>query len=189
MYKRLKELRKELGITQQELADQIGVGRSNIGKYESGAGKPSAAAISLICSKFNVSEEWLRDGVGEMFCPLNRDDEIEKAVRSLLDGESDSFKSRLIQILAGLSSSDWERLEKEASKLFQNRFPASELAASKEAKPIENDDDQPMTVEEAEAAYIKSRSKLAKKTERSALSTTAESSTLKNNSEQKHKIG
>ena len=171
MYKRLKELRKELGITQQELADQIGVSGSNVGKYESGAGKPSAAVISLICSKFNIREEWLHNGTGEMFRPLSRNDEIEKAVRSLLDEESDSFKSRLIQILADLSPSDWERLEKEANKLFQNCLPASELASSKETESIENDD-QPMTIEEAEEAYIKSRLEIVKKKERSVSSTT-----------------
>ncbi len=63
----IRRLRKELDITQQEFAERIGVSRANIGKYETGISEPSAAVLSLICREFNVNEEWLRTGEGEMF--------------------------------------------------------------------------------------------------------------------------
>lgn len=74
--KRLKELRKELGLTQQEFADKLGIKRNTIATYEAGKSKPSDSAIVLICNTFNVSIDWLRNGSGEMFLP-DAGDELE----------------------------------------------------------------------------------------------------------------
>ena len=67
MNERMKKLRKALGLTQQEFADKIGIVRGNIATYETGKSKPGDAVVSLICREFNVNEEWLRTGNGEMF--------------------------------------------------------------------------------------------------------------------------
>lgn len=66
---RLKNLRKALGLTQQEFSDKLKVSRSNIATYEVGKNNPAEAVINLICREFNVSETWLRTGEGEMFIP------------------------------------------------------------------------------------------------------------------------
>ena len=69
MYKRLKKLRNELEMTQQEFADVLGTARGNISAYEVGKNAPSDAVISLICKtdfpKGRVNETWLRTGEGE----------------------------------------------------------------------------------------------------------------------------
>lgn len=70
---RIKNLRKALGLTQQEFADRIGTTRNNIAGYETGRREPSAAAINLIIAKLNVNEEWLRTGEGEMFRQTEED--------------------------------------------------------------------------------------------------------------------
>lgn len=67
MNERIKKLRKALDLTQQEFADKIGIVRGNIATYETGKSKPGDAVVSLICREFNVNEEWLRTGNGEMF--------------------------------------------------------------------------------------------------------------------------
>jgi len=64
---RIKKLRKILHLTQQEFADQLGIKRNTVATYEIGRSTPSDAAVSLICATFNVREEWLRSGVGEIF--------------------------------------------------------------------------------------------------------------------------
>lgn len=69
MKERLKKLRKELDLTQQEFADRIGISRGNIATYETRDGSPGSSVINLICREFNVSETWLRTGEGEMFLP------------------------------------------------------------------------------------------------------------------------
>lgn len=67
MKERLKKLRKKLNITQQEFADKIGIKRNSYANYETGRNKPIDAIIKSICREFNVNEEWLRNGTGEMF--------------------------------------------------------------------------------------------------------------------------
>ena len=49
MNERLKRLRKELDITQQEFADKLGTARNNIAGYETGKRQPSDAVMTLIC--------------------------------------------------------------------------------------------------------------------------------------------
>ncbi len=164
MNERLKKLRKVLDLTQQQFADRIGSKRNTVAKYETNANTPSTAVISLICREFNVNEEWLRYGIGEMFLPESRHDEIEKVVRNLLTEETDSFKSRFVTMLARLTTSDWERLELEAMRLLN--LKKEETSDSIEPTDIEE------RVAKAEEEYIKSISSSVKKTNSVALPTT-----------------
>lgn len=117
MNERLKELRKSLNLTQQAFADRIGIARGNIGAYEVGKNAPSDAVISLICKEFNVNEEWMRYGTGDMFAHLNRQQKIAQFSADLFRSEEESFKSRLIMALAELDEEDWVLLEKIAKKI------------------------------------------------------------------------
>lgn len=111
MNERLKKLRKTLDLTQQEFANKLGSTRDNIGGYETGRRNPSAAVISLICTKFNVNETWLKTGEGEMFIELTKEEEIATFIGEVLRDEDDSFKKRLISGLAALDETGWEVLE------------------------------------------------------------------------------
>ncbi len=57
--KRLKELRKEKGITQAELAKAVGLSQSIISAYELEMYEPTATAIVLIANYFNVCADYL----------------------------------------------------------------------------------------------------------------------------------
>ena len=52
---RLQELRKEKGLTQEELAGKLYVSRTAISKWESGRGYPSIDSLRLISKFFSVS--------------------------------------------------------------------------------------------------------------------------------------
>lgn len=117
MSERLKKLRKALDLTQQEFADRIGSKRNTVAKYETEANTPSAAVVSLICREFNVNEDWLRNGVGDMFLPTDRNADIAKLTKQLLNEESDSFKNRFVSMLANLTIEEWEFLERKAKEL------------------------------------------------------------------------
>lgn len=67
MNERIKDIRKKERLSQQKFADKLGIARGNIAAYEVGKNAPSDAVISLICTKFNISEDWLRTGTGEMY--------------------------------------------------------------------------------------------------------------------------
>ena len=81
MGERIKKLRKTLGMTQAEFAKKIGSVQNTLTGYESGRRNPSNAVIVSICNIFGVSEEWLREGTGEMFLPEpgNEVEEIAQA--------------------------------------------------------------------------------------------------------------
>ncbi|MFR6088172.1 MAG: helix-turn-helix transcriptional regulator [Anaerobutyricum hallii] len=121
MKERLKKLRKTLDLTQQEFADKLKVPRNTIGGYEVGKSNPSDAAVNNICNIFNVNEEWLRTGNGEMFIELTRDEQIEHFVGDALKSEDDSFKKKFISMLAALDESDWEVLQKMVELLQENK--------------------------------------------------------------------
>lgn len=110
MKDRIKKIRKELEITQQEFANKLGVKRNNIAGYEIGSRSPSDAVISLICREFNVNEEWLRYGNGEMFQSLSKDKQIASFINNALKDEPNSFRKRLISALMVLKESDWIKL-------------------------------------------------------------------------------
>ena len=123
MNDRLKELRKELHLTQQKFADSLGVKQNTIAQYEMGRNDPSDAVIISICREFNVSEEWLRNGTGEMFIPMTRDEEIATFIGSIQADVDDTFKKRLISVLAKLDEEEWNLLEKIAEDIVNSKKP------------------------------------------------------------------
>lgn len=60
---RLKEAREAAGVSQMKLAAEIGVARSNISSWESGAfGLPAADVLVRIAKRFGRSERWFVTG-------------------------------------------------------------------------------------------------------------------------------
>lgn len=57
--KRIKELRKQKGLTQMQLADELNVEFSNVSKWELGKNDPSKELIAKMAKLFNVSIEYL----------------------------------------------------------------------------------------------------------------------------------
>lgn len=111
MKERIKKLRKVLDLTQQKFADRLGVKRNTVGQWECGINPLTDQTIVSICREFNVNEEWLRTGVGNMFIEQSEDVQIATFIGDLLK-EEDSFKRRLISGLAALDQNGWDVLEK-----------------------------------------------------------------------------
>ena len=93
MNERIKKLRKDLKLTQQEFADALNIKRGAVANYEIGRNAPIDAVVSLICKTFNVNEEWLRSGAGDMFLELPEEEEEAAYVSELLeDSDNDLYK-------------------------------------------------------------------------------------------------
>lgn len=56
---RIKALRKEMGLTQQEVADRLGVNHVTISGYERGVRKPGFAEADQLAELFDVNLEYL----------------------------------------------------------------------------------------------------------------------------------
>ena len=114
---RLKELRRKMGLTQQEFSDKLGIKRNAIATYEVGKSNPGDSVISLICREFSVSEAWLRTGEGEPFKVARRDQQIESFINRILEDEPEGPKARLVAALAGLDEQGWDVLVDLAQKM------------------------------------------------------------------------
>jgi transcriptional regulator with XRE-family HTH domain len=64
---RIRLIRKELGLNQNDFAGKIGLTQTSMSMIEAGKAVLTQKNIKLICATFGVSEEWLRTGQGEMF--------------------------------------------------------------------------------------------------------------------------
>ena len=126
MYTRISLIRKNAGMTQDKLAEVLGLTKNFISLIETGKRDPSDRTIKDICREFNVNEEWLRTGKGEMFLDVSREMEIAKFTKNLLLEETDSFKNRLISALARLSVEEWEVLEKIARNMADDNATKKE---------------------------------------------------------------
>jgi transcriptional regulator with XRE-family HTH domain len=67
MKDRIQALRKALKLNQVEFAKRLGMKRTALSMIEVGSNTLTDKNIKLICMTFNVNEEWLRTGRGDMF--------------------------------------------------------------------------------------------------------------------------
>ena len=118
MNERIKYLRKEvLRITQEDFASRINLSRNFIAQIEIGTKTPSDRSIADICREFDINEEWLRTGQGEMKKERTRSQEIGAFANTIMTDVDESFKKRFLLALSKLNESDWETIEKIATEL------------------------------------------------------------------------
>ena len=121
MNERIKKILEELGLKKVEFAERLHISRPYASELCSGAKAPSDRTISDICREFGVREAWLRTGEGEMFVQDTQSEQVAVFLADLTKDDSDTFKKRFIEMLAGLSPADWELLERMAEKLTQKK--------------------------------------------------------------------
>lgn len=56
---RLKELRTEKNLSQEEIAKEIGTSQTNIGRWEKGLNEPSSGFVIKLANFFEVSTDYL----------------------------------------------------------------------------------------------------------------------------------
>ena len=115
MNERVKELRTALGLSAEKFGAKIGVTRSAISKMELGVCNISEQSIISICREFNVNEEWLRHGTGEMFNDLSQDEELAYIVGQALPQADDFVKDTFIalgRLSQEFTVDDWKVVKK-----------------------------------------------------------------------------
>ena len=103
IYERIRQLRETLGLNQTDFSAAIGFSQSTITMIESGRREVQERHIKTICSAFNVNEEWLRTGEGEMFNPKSVDDSIIDAFGKLMAEDDNSIAKQFNAALAQLT--------------------------------------------------------------------------------------
>ena len=121
MNERIKNIIEELGLKKVDFANRLHISQPFASELCSGAKAPSDRTISDICREFGVREAWLRNGEGEMFVQDTQSEQVAAFLADLTKDDSDTFKKRFVEMLAGLSPADWELLERMAEKLTQKK--------------------------------------------------------------------
>lgn len=111
LYERLVKLRKERKMTQEELANVLGISRSALSLYETNKRQPDFQTICRLADFFNVSVDYLlartddRHGVaGTVYKPDNtsnsilRDPDIRRALDELDHITAEEKESLLIHL-------------------------------------------------------------------------------------------
>lgn len=113
---RIKKIREDAGITQEEFGRRIGSARNTIANYEMGNRKPSNAIVTSICREFGVNEDWLKTGEGEMY--LTKDATFAELL-SELEESDDVFIKDFITIYMGLDENSKDALRKIAKAMAE----------------------------------------------------------------------
>ena len=126
MNERVLAIRKYFNLTQEEFGVRIGgLSRNYVWMIEKGDRIPSDRTINDICREFNVNEEWLRNGTGEMFKPRSKNQVITDFWADIIK-EDNTFRKDLIEALAELDEDDWEVLAKLAKRLAEKGSAADQ---------------------------------------------------------------
>ena len=119
MKNRIAEVRRHANLSQAEMADRLGLSRNFISLMENGNRVPSDRTISDICREFGVSRNWLEEGIGEPFCPVDRNHQIAAILSSAIS-HNDTARDRLIRAFSQLPDDMFEYAEKILEEIVAN---------------------------------------------------------------------
>lgn len=118
---RISMIIEKYGLTKTAFAAKIGLSQPFVSQICAGTKEPSDRTIADICRQFKISEEWLRNGTGEMQDLLSEDDQLMAFMSDLMAESSDSFRRRFISVVSALEPEDWAFLERIADELAKKK--------------------------------------------------------------------
>ena len=168
--RRLIFARKNVGYTQNSLADAIGVSRGVIYNLEKDKNKPQTIVVNAICQALTIRKEWLLEGVGEM----QRETGLTKMLTELLKAAEDLPENELLYLLDTIKTVKTHLIEKNAAatetKKGKKAAATPEIdAAEPKAEPKttpENDVAEPKKTKKAAAESKKEPKKTATESKR-----------------------
>lgn len=108
-------------LTLEKFGERLGVKKNTVSQWESNTNNLPDQMFKAICREFNVSEEWLRNGTGDMF--VVPEDEDAALVSELLENPDNAFYKSVLNLVATykqMSPASQKVLEEFASKYLEN---------------------------------------------------------------------
>ena len=97
MNDRIKEIRKSFQLTLEEFGKRLGVTKTAISRVENGDRGITDQMILSICREYNINEEWLRTGRGNMKEDIPVEDEYFKAATQISKGKDKLAMQAIIE--------------------------------------------------------------------------------------------
>ena len=116
MKNRILKIRKDSKLNQEDFGLRLNLTKNYISLIETGNRIPSDRTISDICREFNVNEDWLKNGTGDMY--KEKDGSFSELLVELEDSEEDFIKS-LITVYMGLDEDSKSALRKIAKGMAE----------------------------------------------------------------------
>lgn len=118
---RIKYVRNTLNLTLEKFGDRLGVTKVAISNIEKGNRNLTEQMLKLICKEYNVNEEWLRNGTGEMFNVP--EDEIASILSEIIENPESEFYKMVLQLAhtyAELTPDSQRVIDEYTKKLLEN---------------------------------------------------------------------
>ena len=121
--KRVRKIRLQKGISQEQFGELIGIKKAAVSKIENVDNSLSRSNLISICKQFNINEEWLLYGKGEMFIPTSRENEIRAFFENAMSSDTDLAKiqRKFINTLISLDKEEWIVLDRFMKKYHFNQ--------------------------------------------------------------------
>lgn len=116
MKNRILKIRKDSKLNQEDFGLRLNLTKNYISLIETGNRIPSDRTISDICREFNVNEDWLKNGTGDMY--KEKDGSFSELLVELEDSDDDFIKS-LITVYMGLDEDSKSALRKIAKGMAE----------------------------------------------------------------------
>lgn len=115
---RIRLIRKKNELTLVEFGERIGISNQSLSALENGKNNPSNQTILMICREFDVAEDWLRTGNGEIFVKMSLAEEIADYSAKILTDKDAELQRRIIALMARIPPETWHVLEEKAREVF-----------------------------------------------------------------------
>lgn len=121
--KRLKELRKRLGLKQRDVAERLEMDTGTVGKWEAAMQRIPKTRLYQICNEYNVSRDWLERGEGDMFVPVEESEtDFAETMYSMFNALPENFQEvwmEVAELIVKGKPTD-SRLQQVCEKTFVN---------------------------------------------------------------------
>lgn len=99
--KRIQHLRKELNLSQTDLANTVGISYAQIGRYETKGSQPPAEVLKKIADTLNTTVDFLISGNSEEKAQATlKDSEVLRQFKAV-DALPENDKNALLRVISG----------------------------------------------------------------------------------------
>lgn len=119
---RINQLRRSLGLTQDEFGGRLGITKASISKIENGANSASEQTLRSMCREFGASYLWLTTGEGPMFENGGEDAALHVMVDRVMASENERVK-QIFKNLGDFTEEDWQQVNALLDKLLAGTRP------------------------------------------------------------------
>lgn len=127
---RVNEVRKRAQLTMDQFGERLGVTKTAISYVVNGKRSLTEQMLKSICREFDVNENWLRTGEGDMPRKLSEEEEIATLVSDVLEeGKENPFYGIILEIIRTyneLSPASQAVLREASQKLVENLIKKKE---------------------------------------------------------------